>query len=133
MTTKQAENYRHTVNALTNLGFEHEEIAALFRIERALQRWGEMECGTDHGCIERDDTTGKPHWLNATTMKRTPVADREAGALKRLDAIMAKHPKLLAYHQGDCRGCSLYVLRRRDVVRGEDVGSLYTRGVAVCY
>jgi hypothetical protein len=24
-----------------------------------LHRWHELECGTDNGCIERDETTGK--------------------------------------------------------------------------
>lgn len=41
-----------------------------------------------------------------------PVADREAGALRRLANIMRAHPSLWFYHQGDPRGCALYVGRK---------------------
>ena len=49
---------------------------------------------------------------------------------------MAKYPALFAYHQGDPRGCSLYILKKSDhpadkQAHGCDVN--YTRGVAVCY
>jgi hypothetical protein len=53
--------------------------------------------------------------------------------LKRLGKIMAGHKRLLAYRQGDCRGCNLYILRKSQVAAGENVDSVYTRGVAVCY
>lgn len=122
-----------TINQLHGLGFEHDEIQALFRIERTLQRWGERECGDEYGCIERDETTGKPYWLYASTGRRTPIADRKAGALRRMAAIMARHPELVSYHQTDCRGCNLYVLAKSDVPPGASLNSVYTRGVAVCY
>ena len=62
-----------------------------------------------------------------------PVADREAGALRRLAAIMApRKRRLIAYHQGDPRGCALYIVRRRDIPAGASVESFYNRGVAVC-
>jgi hypothetical protein len=61
----------------------------------------------------------------------TPVPDREKGARKRIQAILAKYPDLEAYIQGDPRGCALYVLRPGDVPEGEDVSSYYTRGIAV--
>lgn len=116
---------------LRKLGFSFEECQTLHRIQMTLNRWDEQECGTDNGCIERDEATGKPYWLNSTTMRRFPIKDREAGAIRRLDKIMAQHPELVAYHQGDCRGCSLYILTKEQV--GQDrIDSIYTRGVAVC-
>ena len=57
-------------------------------------------------------------------MTRTPIADREAGALRRVRAVCAANG-LHFYHQGDPRGCALYVAR-------EPLdGSNYTRGFAV--
>jgi hypothetical protein len=116
---------------LARLGFRASEIEALGRIERTLHRWDEAECGTERGCIERDEETGKTYWLNAMTGDRSPVADRETAAKKRLAKIMAEHKRLVAYHQSDCRGVALYILRKRDI-NGESVDSIYTRGVAVC-
>lgn len=117
---------------MCSLGLSVSETEQLRRIERALHRWGERECGMGDGCIERDEKTGKPYWLNSATMRRTAIRDGEAGALRKLGAIMAAHPRLLAYHQTDCRGCALYILRKRQVQDGENLDSVYTRGVAVC-
>ncbi len=61
----------------------------------------------------------------------TPIPDREKGARKRIAKILAKHPGLESYIQGDPRGCALYILRPGDVPAGEDVSSYYTRGIAV--
>lgn len=132
MTKKQFEAMHWFYENMTRLGFTRDEADTLRRIEMTLQRWGERECGDGYGRIERDDTTGKPYWLNSNTMRRYPIADKESGALKRLGKIMAVHTELVAYHQGDCRGCNLYILRKSDIKPGEDIGSVYTRGVAVC-
>lgn len=51
-------------------------------------------------------------------------------AIKRVTAIVAAHG-LDWYHQGDPRGCAVYVLRPGDVREGEDKGSVYSRGIAV--
>jgi hypothetical protein len=74
---------------LQELGFTYEEAVQLRRIEMTLQRWAEAEC---NGEIERNETTGKPErvsqaWLKGVSDKRHawPVADREAGALRRLE------------------------------------------------
>jgi len=154
---------------LQALGFTYEEAVSLRRIEMTLQRWGELECGNDNGhasyCVSRDETTGKPymevHPHDGGKMRRYAVADREAGALKRLARIVkarnareaAKEPFLagydyardngafvFAYHQGDCRGCNLYLVTREQLTEkyGPDAGKLlpinqyYTRGLAVC-
>jgi len=133
MNKSERRNMLALFNALSGMGFSDAEIEALRRIEMTLQRWGEQECGDERGAIERDEATGKPYWLNANTGRRFPVPDRERGALKRLGKIMADHPDFLAYHQTDCRGCNLYILRKSQVAAGESVESVYNRGVAVCY
>lgn len=126
---------------LQKLGFTYEEAVQLRRIEMTLQRWAEQECGDVNGrCIERDEVTGKPFMTYDTGQGgkrgRYPVADREAGALRRLDKIMARHHELVRYHQGDCRGCMLYILRKSDLrtFDGETlpIDQHYTRGLAVC-
>lgn len=134
----KAERIARLLNTLTDLGFTYEEADQLRRIERQLHRWGELECGGSDNykswCIERDEETGKPFMsIHPHTGKsyRSPVVDREAGALKRLAKIMAKHPGLCSYHQGDPRGCALYILRESDL-SGQPIDQVYTRGVAVC-
>lgn len=148
-------------NRLQNLGFTYEEAVSLRRIEITLQRWGELECGDDNGrCIERDETTGKPFMTyergTSGQRGRYAIADREAGAIKRLCKIVEarnsraaqlhvanggslgdKTPGFVtAYHQGDCRGCNLYLLTREQLTghNGEQlpIDQYYTRGLAVC-
>lgn len=140
MTKTVQRNMLDLYRPLGQAGFSDEEITALVRIERTLQRWGELECGDSNDfqsfAVERDETTGKPFLVcqpHKGPARRVPVADREAGAKRRLAAIMAKHPRWLAYHQTDCRGCNLYLLRKSQVKPGESVDSIYNRGVAVCY
>ena len=116
---------------LERAGIKRQDAFALRRIAMTLHRWNELECGIDHGCIERDETTGKPFWLNSSTMRRYPVADREKGALKRLAKLMSDYPTMSAYHQGDPRGASLFILRQGDVPEGCDVDGYYSRGIAV--
>lgn len=111
-----------------------EDAYALRRISMTLHRWHELECGTEHGAVERDAITQRPFWADANDgrhLKRYPVADREAGAIKRLKAIMAGYPKLGYYIQGDPRGASLYILRPGDVPEGKEPDSYYSRGIAV--
>jgi hypothetical protein len=116
------------------LGITDADADALRRIEMTLHRWAERECGDGSDwAIERDEATGKPFnvYHGPGKSRRYRVADKEAGALRRLAVIMARYPELVAYHQGDCRGCMLYVLRRADVREGEDIDAVYTRGWAV--
>lgn len=115
---------------MSALGFTFQETETLRRAELTLSRWSEMECGNDNGCIERDEATGKAYWLNSTSMRRTRIADRETGALKRVKAVIAAHPELTYYHQTDPRGCALYILRKSDCDKPLD--EIYTRGLAVC-
>lgn len=135
-------------NTLCALGFTPDEAGTLRRISRTLRRWHELECGIEAGCIERDDATGKPHWVAQyrDNVRRWPVADRERGALRRLGRIIghrntrvwaasdahavhvhAVHP----YIQTDPRGAALYILRPGDVPTGSKVESCYTNGICV--
>lgn len=137
---------------LQALGFTYDEAAALRRIEITLSRWSEMECGDEHGrCIERDETTGRPFMTydkgSNGERGRYRIADREAGALRRLAKIIearkarehgtghaAAFPwpdDVTPFHRTDPRGCSLYLLTREQL--GADaIDSVYTRGLAVC-
>lgn len=151
MTRKEAERLALQSRTLQSLGFTAEEAESLRRISLALHRWHELECGTDQGCIGRDDTTGKAYWLNSHSMRRSPIADREKGALKRLAAIMAERNRrvmtpelgkaaclrtgpvrgLQSYIQTDPRGAALYILRPGDVPAGESPDGYYSRGICV--
>ena len=135
MTTKHEWMRRNDLqNALTGLGFTVAEVESLRRISNTLRRWFELECGTDSGAIERQDD-GKPVFRN-TSGRCWPVADREAGARKRLTAIFSarneREPvKLSAYIQTDPRGEALYILRPGDIPGGMKVDAYYSRGISV--
>lgn len=155
MTKREAMRQTQQEDTLRALGFTRIEAEQLRRISMTLHRWAERECGDEHGCIERDEQTSKPYWLNATTMRRTPIADREGGAMRRLNGIIAaRNDRALAeiplanlqreqragrtgfepvrsYVQGDPRGGALYILRPGDVPEGQDAHSYYTRGICV--
>ena len=135
MKTSAKERYE-VIQRLNRLGIDYETANRLRRIALTLHSWFERECGDANGnCIERDEATGKPfntYEAGAGPRKRYAIPDREAGAKKRLTAIMAGYKRrLVAYIQGDCRGASLYILRKSDVKPGESIDSVYTRGVAV--
>jgi hypothetical protein len=127
MTKDQAE----LMARLTRAGFTWDDANALRLISMTLHRWAERECGDEHGCISRDEETGKPFWESSWGGKPQPIADREAGALRRLKAIVAKYPGWQYYHQGDCRGASLYMLPPGSVEPRLSLDQYYTRGIAV--
>ena len=131
MTRREAMELTAQQNRLMAIGISREDADTLRRISMTLRRWFERQCGIDNGCIERDETTNKPYWLNSCTMGRTPIADRETGARKRLAAVMAKYPALTYYVQGDPRGCSLYILTADQLDSRYSIDSIYTRGIAV--
>ena len=133
-------------NMLCNFGFTTYEAQKLRRISMTLQRWYELECGNDHGCIERDEKTDKPYWVRSFSEKRIPIADREKGAKKRLGHILGlrntrewvnsgthsvKQVAINAYIQTDPRGAALYLLRPNDIPEGKDVQSYYSRGICI--
>lgn len=131
-------NNRVTVtDSLMRLGISIDDAYELRRIAMTLHRWSELECGDANGnCVERDDETGKPFMTydrGSGPHGRYPIADREAGALKRLKAIMARYEDRGAYVQGDPRGAPLYIYRHVDLdSRGGNIESCYNSvGVAV--
>lgn len=152
MTKREAQRYVWLCEALRNHGILQDDVDTLLRCSRALHTWAEHEC---NGAIQRGDN-GKPAWYNTTSgMRIGTTPDRETGALKRIAAILAPHapkqytadtcpgrpcgsecdhksPGLTFYHQGDPRGCCLYILRPGDVPEGKDPGSCYSNGIAVC-
>jgi hypothetical protein len=144
---------------LQELGFTYDEAASLRRIEMTLQRWAERECGDgSNWTIERDEVTGEPFNVYHGEGKpwRYSIADREAGALRRLAVILARrnqresdatgslcgndYNRAYYYHQGDCRGCMLYICTREQLTEkyGDRAGQIlpidqyYNRGIAVC-
>ncbi len=127
---------KHTfamIGRLQNAGVSEQDAWQLRRIAMTLSRWSELECGTDRGCIERDEANGRPFWSDQSIGggRRHYIADRERGALKRLDDIMLRYPGLVHYHQTDPRGASLYILRMADCVPFANIDSYYSRGIAV--
>lgn len=116
---------------LGRFGIGYDDAIALRRISMTLQRWSELECGDDRGnAIEHDETTGKPFMTydrgSNGERGRYPVADREAGALKRLAAIMVRYPHISCYVQTDPRGAALYIGKPEDMN-----DRTYSNGVAV--
>ena len=94
---------------LTALGISYPDAIALRRIAMTLHAWHELECGTDRGAIERDETTGKTYWLNSYSGRRYATPDRETGALKRLAKIMANYVEPTIGTREICRGCELEI------------------------
>lgn len=99
----------HTVN------IDKADAYALAKAERTLHRWCELESGDGNAvaswAIERDETTGKPYrciYRHDGSMRRYPTPDRERGALRTV-AEVCRRNGLHFYHQGDPRGCALYV------------------------
>ena len=141
MTRQEAERQTRMLDALRKHGVATNDVWALRRISMTLQRWHELECGDSNNfaswAIERDgdEPDSKPYMVrwshDRPKPSKTPIADRETGALKRLKAIMSRYPQLAYYVQGDPRGCALYVLRPSDVPEGSSLDSCYSRGVAV--
>lgn len=94
------------------------DINTLRRAALTLQRWSELECGDSNNyaswAIERDDVTNIPYFVthphDSNKVSRRRIADREKGALRRVKAV-CDNAGLFFYHQGDPRGCSLYISR----------------------
>lgn len=147
MTKREFERRAHLARTLQDLGFTADEAESLRRISNTLQRWYELECGTDAGHIERDEKSGLPYFVpnypngGPSRLGSYRVPDREKAAEKRLAGIIAArndrdyHPIIKTpvsyYLQTDPRGAALYILRPGDVPAGKDTGAYYSRGVCV--
>jgi len=144
MTKREKQRITAQENTLMGLGFTAFEAEKLRKISMTLQRWHELECGIDGGCVERDEA-GKPFWRSEYSGKLSPVADREKGAKKRLSHILGlrntrewaflgwpmSQVEIKPYIQGDPRGAALYLIRPDDIPEGKSVDSYYSRGVCV--
>lgn len=103
----------------------------LRRAAVTLRRWAEEECGNSNAfasySIERDEATGRPFRTiyphDAQRPTRYPIADREKGALERVKRL-CERLGLHYYHQGDPRGCALWI--DREPLPNNN----YTRGIA---
>lgn len=132
---KTPEAIRNLVNA--GISFDHAE--ELRRAAMTLHRWFELECGNSNNyaswAIERDEDDEKPYMVSHNhsdgKTTKTKIADRENGARKRIEKIMARYPGWAFYIQGDPRGAPLYILRPSDLIPGADMSSYYNRGIAV--
>jgi hypothetical protein len=156
MTKREALRQAQQEQTLLELGFTRQETEALRRISMTLQRWHELECGTGNGqttiSVERDGENGdgRPYKriqypsAQGYVDRRWPIADRERGALKRLEAIIgARNARVKptdgatridpvsVYIQGDPRGAALYILRPGDIPDGAAVESYYSRGICI--
>lgn len=132
MNKKQTENFVRLCNNAAALGLDLDQVNALRRAEITLHRWAELECGDGNDyaswSIERDETTSKPYMVtypHTGETHRRAIADREAGALRRIAGI-CKGAGLYYHHQTDPRGCQLYISRNKMD------GSNYTQGLAIC-
>jgi hypothetical protein len=113
------------------MGFD--DANTLRRAEKTLHRWAELECGDGNNfaswSIERDEETDIPYFItyrhDQPKPSRRRIADKEKGALKRIDAL-CKRLGIYYYHQTDPRGCALYI--SADPVKDND----YNNGVSVC-
>lgn len=89
------------------LGISRDDARALARIAQTLHTWGEHEC---NGTIQRDEETGRCSWHSSYDGRRLgPTPDRETGAIRRAEAIVARYPGLRLEVQGDPRGAPIRV------------------------
>jgi hypothetical protein len=133
---------------LVMFGIPMPDADQLRRIAMTLHRWHELECGDGNdyaswniarghkknGEFTHDDN-GAPyeerHVHSENKARYTRIPDRERGALKRLDKIMARYPDFTYYVQGDPRGAALYILKCADIPADANIDSCYSRGIAV--
>jgi hypothetical protein len=111
----------YSIAALARLGIAHDDINTLRRAQFALHRWAERECNGEV-------------WIEDDGTARSQVGktvNLEARALRQVAKVLQKYPTLHAYHQGDPRGCALYVYKAADA-KDKDIDAYYpTIGVAV--
>ena len=139
MSARQATNaLQHAVFTRTGISLGFDDANTLRRAERTLHRWAELECGDGNSygawAIARDENGEGPpfmvrhyfrHGAGKDTVTRSRIADKEAGALRRI-AEVCERTGLHYFHQTDPRGCALYVSNQ------PLPDNNYTHGVACC-
>lgn len=123
MNKREFERRHRLYSTLESHGFTVDEIDSLRRISNALSRWSEGEC---NGEIERDETTGQTYRIIFPGMpneRRSPCRDKESSSLRRLASILQNHGEWTYYHQGDPRGCALYLINKAKLQEYADCGT----------
>jgi hypothetical protein len=134
---RYASRQNNALAALGPYGMTVEYLAQCARLEKALRKWGELECGTAHGGVEYEDVDDgelKPYctFYHPTTGARSKFKNQWPVLMRRLERLRTDMPSITFYVQGDPRGASLYALRPGDVPAGEEASSWYTRGICLC-
>ena len=98
---------------VTGVFLSIEDAETLRRAELTLTSWALEVC---NGTIERPwegtvDGDARPYRPTYMQGMFSRIADREAGALRRV-AEVCKRNGLEFFHQGDPRGCALYIARQ---------------------
>jgi hypothetical protein len=125
MTRSKARRHFDLLNGLqTRFGISSDDACALLRIEKTLHTWAEHEA---NGTRYTDDA-GRAFGVNPMSGFEWRTANRESGALRRLASIMERYPNATYHHQGDPRGCALYIIDANE----KNPDANYTRGIAVC-
>jgi hypothetical protein len=132
------------LHALGTIGIRYEDAVKLRRAAMTLHRWFEAECGDSNDyaawAIERDETTDKPYmvrhnWYGGSgpaKVHKTLIPDREKGARKRIQDVMANYPGYGYYVQTDPRGSPLYIVPPNRMPQNGNLETCYNRGIAVC-
>lgn len=119
MTRKEAVRQNYQADTLERLGFTRDEAESMRRISMTLRRWFELECGESNDyaswAIERDDNGDeKPfmvrHAHHDGSVWKTPIADRETGARKRLKTIVDARNTRISADQIACPNCGQWQL-----------------------
>lgn len=108
------------VQEFAALGVAAADFRKLCRLERLLHKWGEDVC---NGVVSVGEGGEAYRHFGATNYSASgdfPINNDETFVLLKVKALLQKYPALWFYHQGDPRGCALYVGKRE----GCDVPSL---------
>ena len=129
---------------IQSLGFSYDEAKAIRRIEIVLRRWSKA---ASLGKIRRDTLNKTPFRLQVKEPIPAhlwyPIADREAGALRRLRGIVSARNRranaecetgapdhVLFHHRPHPTECNLFLLTRAQL-GDADISTAVERGLAV--
>lgn len=127
---------RRATLATERYGVTAADYFELCMAEHKLGQWYEEEC---NGTIERDETTGRPYryGVNPHTGQRSQcgqlIPDRETGAIRRAQAIVAGLDGVTLHLESDPRGCCLYLYRPADLYPGQSIDSACSTMAHACY
>ena len=106
----------------TGVFLSFKDAETLRRAELTLHAWDEKRCGwstsgpygASFALVRDEDGDNKPyieiHPNSSLKTRWEPIPDLEAGALRRIEEV-CKRNGLEFYHQGDPRGCNLYIAK----------------------